>query len=87
MRAVRPDTGAPESELATDQLEYSPLPVAHYVDSTLGNARIMLTRWKLNDVERIMIARGEDVYVSQLVGESLFHPIGVCVGPGGWKVD
>lgn len=81
-RFISPNTGAPETILAEDQLDYLPISVAHYIDAEKG-IRIMAVRITFNDKERLALAEGEDVYITQLMVEKdqLFTPMDVLVGP------
>lgn len=81
-RFISPNTGAPETVLAEDQLDYLPVSVAHYVDTEKG-VRIMAVRISFSDKERLAIAEGEDIYITQLMcaPDQLFTPMDVLVGP------
>jgi hypothetical protein len=80
MRPVSPNTGADEIQLAKDQPEYFELPAAVYHNSALNSPEIV-TRWTLTDAERLAIAEGADIFVSQTTFGELFRPINVQVGP------
>lgn len=89
LRPVPPDTGAPEVVLAKDQPEYLPLPAALYQYTEHGpDALMYATRWTLTDEQRLQIAEGEDIYVTQLVflQDRRFAPTMVLVGPQWLKV-
>lgn len=80
-RAIPPDTGAPEVLLGKDQPEYTPLPAAVYRD-TEYDTNVFLTRWTFTLEERLAIAEGEDLYISQMTGHKQgYPPVRVCVGP------
>lgn len=81
MRFIPPGTGAPETTLAEDQLEYAPLTVAHYQDSSLKTS-VLLARLTFNKQEREAIAAGEDLYIGQMTFGQPFTPLQICVGPG-----
>lgn len=80
MRAISPNTGAPETVIAEDQLEYQSLVAAMYQDSTLESP-VMLTRWTMTDEERLAIARGEDIFVAIVTFSRPLQPLQVLVGP------
>lgn len=77
---IPPATGAPEMVLAKDQPMYQPLPVAVYQDTGLATD-IYVSRWTLTPQERLAIAEGEDIYVSQMLFGHNYPPVGVHVGP------
>jgi hypothetical protein len=84
MRAISPNTGAPEVVIAEEQKEYMPISVAvyHYSDGPRG----LLTRWQPTPEERAAILAGEDIYVMQLnFNEEPMTPLVARVGPGDWK--
>ena len=84
MHAVAPRTGAEEVTLAEEQLEYKPLTAARYdVQFTEQSppARALLTRWRLDDRDRELIAGGEDVYLACLTFGDPLQPLIVQVGP------
>lgn len=84
MRPVAPRTGAPEETLAENQLDYSPLVVAVYVDEQ-GGPGCLLSRWRFTEEERALIAKGEDLYLS--VGGDGHPPVRLQVGPDGWLAE
>jgi hypothetical protein len=97
MHPVSPATGAPEVILAKDQPEYLPLPAAVYLETEHGsNCRMYATRWTMTDEERLAVAEGSDIFVTQLVFDQplpqglhtpgRFAPIMVLVGAQWLKV-
>jgi hypothetical protein len=84
MHMVAPRTGADEITIAEDQLEYKPLVVAVY--QTPQGVPVLLTRWRLTEEERQLVAAGEDLYLSVLTFGQPLQPIGLQVGPEGWQV-
>lgn len=81
MRFIRPGTGATEMVLADAQPEYIPLPVAIYSNSNYPTATEMLTRVTFTKEERENIAKGDDVFISELIfGSGKFAPLNVTVG-------
>ena len=83
MRAIAPRTGAPEVTVAEEQPEYLPITVAMYEDE--HGAVYRVTRWTFSPEERERIARGEDVYVSQVsFGQAPMTPLMVNCGPADW---
>jgi hypothetical protein len=76
---VMPGSESIEIVLGKDQPEYVPLP-AVYLDTA---ARPMITRWRLSDEERAMIASGADVVLQQLTFRCLVQPVNLqIVMPG-----
>lgn len=66
MRPISPDVpGHTEVVFAKDQPPYQPLP-AVVTPHELTAGYQVLSRWTLSDVERLRIARGEDIYLSQI---------------------
>lgn len=72
---VMPGSGSIEIILGKGQKEYTPLP-AVFVDS---DERPMITRWRLDDHERNMIANGADVILQQLTFRCKFQPVNLQV--------
>lgn len=64
-----------EIVLGKDQPQYIPLP-ALYIDS---DARPMVTRWRLDDGERIAILAGADIVLQQLTFGNSFQPVNLQV--------
>lgn len=85
MRAVAPRTGAKEFTFGEEQEQYLPITAAAY-PTNLEGCTMLVTRWKPSDEEREAIAKGEDIYVSQLVFTGKMTPQMVRVGPGDWRV-
>lgn len=84
MRCVAPRTGAPEITVAENQEEYLTVTVA--VHETEGG-RSLLTRWRLTDEERQLIAAGEDLYIAQLNFGGPMTPLQAQVGAGWYAED
>lgn len=83
MRPVSPRTGAPELMVAEEQEQYQPLAVAMYADDEGTIYRV--TRWTFTPEERERIARGEDIYISQLsFSDQPMTPLMVNCGPADW---
>lgn len=82
MRMVAPRTGADEVTVGEDQLEYSPLVAAQYVEEE--GRQMLLTRWRFSDEDRARVAAGEDLYLGVLTQHPL-QPLSVQVGPEGWE--
>lgn len=80
MRPISPNTGAPEKVIAEQQEQYMPISVARYIDD--NKIVHLLTRWTLTPAEREAVAKGEDIYVSQLNFGGPMTPIIVQCGPG-----
>lgn len=85
MRMIAPRTGAEEITIAEDQLEYKPLVAARYV--TEDGVPVLLTRWRLTDEERALIAEGADLYLSVMTFGQPLQPLSLQVGPDGWEVQ
>lgn len=82
MRPVAPRVGLPEITLAEDQHEYLTLTAAVIADET-GQTGV-LTRWRLDDVERAAIAAGADVFVSLLTFGGAVQPMQITVDTPTW---
>lgn len=83
MRMTAPRTGAPEIQLAESQHEYMELTAAVYMaGEPFGDSKLFLTRWTFTPEERARIAKGEDIFVSQIIFPGhLFTPMNVYAGP------
>jgi hypothetical protein len=68
---VMPGSKPIEKILGKGQPEYIELPMV-YLDT---NSRPVISRWRLSDEERKMIADGGDVVLTQLTFGNLFHPV------------
>lgn len=79
MRAISPNLGTEEITLAEDQLEYSPLVVAPVL-SPEGH-QMVVSRWRLDEAEKEMIANGEDIFLTILTFGHPPPPVGLRVGP------
>jgi len=83
MRPIAPRTGAQEITIAEHQHEYLPVTVAIYRHS--NGTRSLLTRWTLTPEEREQVAKGEDIYISQLgAAGSMMTPMTAQVSAGWW---
>lgn len=85
MRAVAPRVGMPEVTIAANQDEYLELTgaVVTYEDGSVG----VVTRWRLSEVEKFAIARGEDLYLTLLTGGGPMQPVCLEVGPPSWAIE
>jgi hypothetical protein len=72
---VMPGSEAIEVVLGKNQPEYVSLP-AVYLDT---EARPMITRWRLSHEERVAIAAGADIVLTQLTFGNLFQPVHIQV--------
>ena len=72
---VMPGSAAIEVVLGKNQPEYVPLP-AVYLDT---DARPMITRWRLSRDERVAVATGADIVLTQLTFGHPFQPIHVQI--------
>lgn len=72
---VMPGSEPIEIVLSKDQPKYLPLP-AVYIDS---RSRPMVTRWRLSDEERAMVAAGADIVLQQLTFRMPFQPVNLQV--------
>jgi hypothetical protein len=79
VRSVAPRTGGPEITVAEEQLEYASLVVALHINPD-GTGPVLVTRWRLSDAERALIASGTDLYVSCLTFGDPLQPLMVTVG-------
>ena len=68
---VMPGSESIEIVIGKDQPEYLPLP-AVYLDARTSP---MLTRWRLSDEERKLIADGADIVLTQLTFRLPFQPV------------
>ena len=76
---VMPGSESIEVVLGKDQPEYLPLPCV----SLDTPARPMLTRWELSDEERMALAQGADIVLTQLTFAHPFQPVHLqVVGDG-----
>lgn len=75
---VMPGSESIEIVLGANQPEYTPLP-AVYLDTP---ARTMITRWRLTDEERLLIAIGADIVLQQSTFGNPFQPVNLQVIPG-----
>jgi hypothetical protein len=72
---VMPGSASIEIVLGEGQPEYVPLP-AVYLDT---RSRPMITRWRLSDEERAMVASGADVVLQQLTFRCLVQPVNLQI--------
>lgn len=72
---VMPGSESIEIVLGEGQKEYEPLP-AVFVDS---DERPMVTRWRLDEREREMIANGADVILQQLTFRNKLQPVNLQI--------
>jgi len=72
---VMPGSEHIEVVFGKDQAEYDPLP-AVYLDTV---SRTVVTRWRLNDEERMAIANGADIVVQVLTFQQPLQPINIQV--------
>lgn len=79
MRPVSPDIGFDERVAAENQLQYKSIPVAQ-VPHDDGSVSLV-TRWRLTPEEREAIARGADLYVSQLNFGAPMSPLLITLTP------
>jgi hypothetical protein len=67
-----------EVVFAKDQPEYLPLPAL----ILKGEDKPVVSRWRLNDVEREKIAKGADILLTQNIFTDLYHPVRLEVADG-----
>lgn len=72
---VMPGSAEIEVILGNNQPEYIPLP-AVYLDTA---QRPMITRWRLTNEERVAVASGADIVLSQLTFGRPFQPVHIQV--------
>lgn len=72
---VMPGSESIEIVLGAGQPEYDPLPTV-YLDSP---SRPMLSRWRLSDEERQLIADGADIVLTQLTFGRKFQPVNLQI--------
>ena len=68
---VVPGSGLTEVILAENQPQYLPLPVVRLP----GKSCPMVSRWRPTHEERMEIAAGADIVLTQLTFGNLFHPV------------
>ena len=68
---VMPGSKPIEIVIGEGQPQYDPLPVV-YLE---GDHRPMLTRWRLSHEERVAIAAGADIVLTQLTWGHAFQPV------------
>ena len=74
---VMPGSEPIEVVYAKEQLEYIPLPALFFDNE---HSRTVVSRWRLTDTERLMIASGADVVLQLLI------PIGELLTPSNLQV-
>lgn len=84
MENVQPLTGAHEFLVGLHQPEFDPVTVGVYHSDCLQSP-VFLTRWKLSEKEREMVAAGHDLYLAVVQGDCRFHPTLLTVGPPEWS--
>ena len=84
-RPVAPRVGAPEVMMAQDQDQYLTVCVALITYSDQSQA--VMTRWRLSDEERALIAAGNDVYLTLMTFGQPMQPITMEIGPPEWAVE
>ena len=72
---VLPGSEAIEIVLGKDQPEYVPLPIVYLS----GDHRPMISRWRLDMMERAQIADGADIVLTQLTWCNKFQPVHIQV--------
>lgn len=75
--ALVPD-GSKAIVIAEHQAEYQDLPSIRTPDGQV------ITRWSLNDEERLRVLAGEDIFVT-LLSHGAINPLFVTVGPVNWR--
>lgn len=82
MRAVAPRVGCEEVTLAAEQEDYHEITAAvvRYEDGSVG----MLTRWRLTELEKYAVFRGDDLYLTVLTNGRPVQPVMLEVGPPAW---
>jgi len=68
---VMPGSGPIEIVLGKDQPEYIPLPAVFLDTPTCP----MISRWRFTEEERLQIAAGADVVLTQLTFRTPFRPV------------
>ncbi len=80
---VMPGSESIEIVLGKNQPEYVPLPAVFLDTPSLP----MITRWRLTEEERKLIAEGADIVLQQLTFRQLFQPVNLqVVMPNGYPV-
>jgi hypothetical protein len=74
---VMPQSTLPEFVLAKDQPEYTPLPAVQ-IRNELGT---IVTRWRLSELDRYLIASGADICLQQITFGGNFQPVNLQVVP------
>ncbi len=74
---VVPGSAEVEIVLGKNQPQYTPLP-ALYLDTI---SCPMITRWRLSDEERKLIAEGADIVLQQLTFRQAFQPVNLQIVP------